>query len=72
MRQLKRTVRPSPTSRSPTRTLACFKPCAKKYDIDYTLRKDTHHPPAALYRDFQDQAGATIWNRRSRSSRPRS
>ena len=47
--------------------IGLFRPCAKKYDIDYTLRKDssTHphaaerqfHPPAALYRDFQDQAG---------------
>ena len=37
--------------------IGLFRPCAKKYDIDYTLRKDSSTAPTALYRDFQDQAG---------------
>ena len=37
--------------------IGLFKPCAKKYDIDFTLRKDrTTHPPP-VYRDLQIQAG---------------
>ena len=42
----KRTVPACPTLRSTDATIGLFKPCAKKYDIDFTLRKDrTTHPP---------------------------
>ena len=34
--------------------IGLFKPCAKKYDIDFTLRKDRTTP---VYRDLQIQAG---------------
>ena len=37
--------------------IGLFKPCAKKYDIDFTLRKRLHYPSAPVYRDFQIQAG---------------
>lgn len=37
--------------------IGLFKPCAKKYDIDFTLRKDRTHPSAPVYRDLQIQAG---------------
>ena len=42
--------------------IGLFRPCAKKYDIDYTLRKDSSSNPSRR----------TIWNRRLRSLRPRS
>ena len=35
--------------------IGAFKPCAKKYGVDFTLRKDKHHPTAPVCRDFQIQ-----------------
>lgn len=51
--------------------IGLFRPCAKKYDIDYTLRKDrSTHPPRYIV--ISRPSRPTIWNRRSRSSPPRS
>ena len=35
--------------------VGAFKPCAKKYGVDFTLRKDQDHPAAPLHRDLQGQ-----------------
>ena len=35
--------------------IGLFKPCAKKYGVDFTLRKDATTQPPALHRDFQGQ-----------------
>ena len=52
--------------------IGLFRPCAKKYDIDYTLRKDSStHPPRYIV-IFQDQAGRQSGTGVPRSSPPRS
>lgn len=35
--------------------IGLFRPCAKKYGVDFTLRKDATTQPPALHRDFQGQ-----------------
>ena len=37
--------------------IGLFKPCAKKYDIDFTSAERPHYPSAPVYRDLQIQAG---------------
>ncbi len=51
--------------------IGLFKPCAKKYDIDFTLRKDrTTHPPRYIV-IFKSKQADNL-NRRLRSLQPRS
>ena len=51
--------------------IGLFKPCAKKYDIDFTLRKHlTTYPPRYIV--ISNPSRRTIWNRRLSSLRPRS
>ena len=50
--------------------IGAFKPCAKKYGVDFTLRKDkTTQPPHYIVSSRPRMQ--TIWNRRSGSSRPK-
>ncbi len=35
--------------------IGAFKPCAKKYGVDFTLRQGQDHPAAPLHRDLQGQ-----------------
>ena len=50
--------------------IGAFKPCAKKYGVDFTLRKDKTTQPPHYIVIFKVRM-RTIWNRRSGSSRPK-
>ena len=45
--------------------IGLFRPCAKKYDIDYTLRKDrSTHPPRYTYRPCAGKSSAWYQRRK--------
>lgn len=50
--------------------IGAFKPCAKKYGVDFTLRKDKNTQPPH-YVVISNPRTRTIWNRRFGSLRPR-